>query len=103
MANIFDEMKREAQQYAEQRNTTIANLDKKLAEIDQQKLEIEAERQKARSALKRAANFPVKSGADYLCYLCWVDDDVTSTLRPVPSNDRTDLFRCNRCHFETAF
>ena len=66
MANIFDEMKREAQQYAEQRNTTIANLDKKLAEIEQQKLEMEAERQKARSSLERAENFPVKSGADWV-------------------------------------
>jgi hypothetical protein len=103
MANIFDEMKRIAREIAEHAQAKISNLDQQLAEIDKQKMQINTEREKASSALKRAANFPVKLGADYLCPACWVDDDVTSTMRPAPSPDRNDIFRCNRCHFEAVF
>jgi seryl-tRNA synthetase len=101
--SIFDEIKRKAQEYAEHAHAKISRLDKQLAEIEKQKAKIDAEREKARGSLKRAANFPVKHGADYLCLYCWVDDDVTSTLRPVPSTDRHDIFRCNICQAESTF
>jgi hypothetical protein len=87
MTSIIVEMKRKAQEIAEQAHAKIAHLDNQLADIEKQKAAIEVERHKARSALKRAADFPVKSGDDYLCPLCWVDDGVTSSLRPVPSTD----------------
>ena len=103
MVSIVEEMKRKAQEIAAHVHAKISSLDSQLADIEKQKAAIEAERQKAGSALKRAADFPVKSGADYLCPVCWVDDGVTATLRPVPSSDRHDIFRCNRCHFETVF
>jgi hypothetical protein len=103
MASIVDELRNKAQEFAEHTHTQITHFDKQLAEIEKQKAAIEADRVKARSALKRAADFPVKRGADYLCPLCWVDDGVTSTLRPVPSTDRHDIFRCNTCHFEAVF
>jgi hypothetical protein len=103
MASIFDEMKRKAQEIAEHAYGKIAQLDDQLADIEKQKAAIDAERENARGALKRAADFPVKRGADYLCPLCWVDNAVTSTLRPVGSPDSRDIFRCNICHFEDAF
>jgi hypothetical protein len=103
MASIIDEMKRWARDYAQHAHTKIARLDNELADIEKKKSQINAERDKARGALKRAADFPVKRGADYLCPLCWVDDDVASTLRSVGSPDNRDIFRCNRCHFEGAF
>jgi hypothetical protein len=103
MPSITDEMRHKAQEFAEHEHAKIVHLDKHLADIQKQKAEIEAEREKARGALKRAADFPVKSGADYLCPLCWVDDSVSSTLRPVSSTDRHDIFRCNKCHFEAVF
>jgi hypothetical protein len=103
MASIVDEMKRRAQEIAEYAHAKIASLDTQLADIEKQKAAIEAERHMARGALKRAADFPVKRGADYLCPACWVDDNVIATLRPVPSTDRHDIFRCNTCHFEAVF
>ena len=103
MASIFDEMKQRALGIAEHLHAQISNLDKQLADIEKEKAKIEAERQKARGALKRAADFPVKLGADYICPVCWVDDNNPSTMRPVPSADRHDIFRCNRCQFEASF
>jgi len=70
---IAEEMKRSAIGYADHATARIVGLDKELAEIEKQKAKIEAEREKARGALKRAANFPVTNGIDYLCPLCWVD------------------------------
>jgi hypothetical protein len=103
LASIFDSMREVAQQIAEGAQANIVRLDQRLADIEKQKAEIEAQIQDARGALKRAADFPVKLGADYLCPVCWTDDAVTSTLRNVPSPDRRDIYRCNICHFETAF
>ncbi|MEH2627081.1 hypothetical protein V1292_005136 [Bradyrhizobium sp. AZCC 1719] len=102
MATIADEMKLKAQEIADHAHAKIARLDEELSKIEKQKAKIDAERHKARGALERAAKFPVKSGADYLCPLCWVDEAKASTLRPVPSPDRHDIFRCNTCHFEAV-
>jgi hypothetical protein len=103
MASIFNEMKQRALEIAEHLDAQISNFDKQLVDIEKQKAKIEADRQKARGALKRAADFPVKIGADYICPLCWVDESNPSIMRPVPSSDRHDIFRCNRCQFEASF
>jgi hypothetical protein len=103
MPTITDHMKRAAREYAEQANAKIADLDRQLADIEDKKLKINAERTAARGALQRAADFPAMRGDDYLCPLCWTDDNVISTLRPVPSDTRQDMFRCNKCYFETVF
>ena len=89
-----------AQDAATDAQSHVSDIERKLAEIEQEKLKLEAQRALARSALQRAANYPVTRGADYLCPLCWVDDSRESTLRPVPSSDRNDIFRCNGCHYE---
>jgi hypothetical protein len=103
MLSIAEVMKEKAMEIAEYAHEQIAGFDLQLALIEEEKAKINAEREQARGALKRAADFPVKSGADYLCPMCWVDDGVSSTLRPVPSPDRNDIFRCNKCHFEAVF
>jgi hypothetical protein len=102
MATVTEELKRQAMEIAQQAVGKIPRLDAQLAEIWKKKAALEEEREKARGSLKRAADFPLKFGADYFCPVCWVNDDHTSTLRPVPSNDRRDIFRCNACHFETT-
>jgi hypothetical protein len=67
MATIADHMRRAAKEFANDTHVKIANLDKKLAEIQQQKKKIEDARNKASGALERAARFPVKAGAGYSC------------------------------------
>ena len=103
MPAIAEVMKQKAQEIADYAHEKIARFDKQLADIEQEKTKLNAERHKAQGSLQRAADFRVKSGADYLCPLCWLDDGITSRLRPAPSTDRHDIFRCNTCNFEMSF
>lgn len=100
---IADHLRKIAQEAADDANARISELDRQLAEIEKQKAEIDAKRTDARGVFQRLANFPVTSGVDYLCPLCWVDDDKRSLLAPVASQTRQDLFSCRVCHFETAY
>jgi seryl-tRNA synthetase len=82
MPSIVEHMKQRAAEYANHLQATISNLDQQLADIEKQKAQVQAERHKASLALKRAADFPVKRGADYLCPICWVDDGRESRAKP---------------------
>ena len=52
----------------------------------------------ASSAVKRAADFQVTLGANYQCPLCWIASGRRSDLRPIPSQTRDDIFRCDHGH-----
>ena len=100
MASIFDYLRQQAEEIAGATQERVSDLDREIAEIEKQKAKKEAERDLARGALKRLANFPVKNGADYLCPNCWVTRGGMSTLQPIPSPDRHDIFRCGLCGHE---
>jgi hypothetical protein len=102
MTSIFDDMRKAAQVIASHATDRIAELDLQIAEIEDEKTKIQTERMKARDALQRAANFPVKSGADYLCPLCWVDEGKMSPLKRDPRETRSDIFRCGLCNYEAV-
>jgi aspartate/methionine/tyrosine aminotransferase len=99
--SIFDHLRKAADEIAQQAAARISNLDGQIAEIEQQKKKIETDRMKARSALQRAANFPVKSGANYLCPSCWIDEGKMTPLNPIPSQTSDDIFICPLCSYET--
>ena len=103
MTGIFDCLRNAANRAASYATATLADIDRQMAEIEQKKQEIEADRLAARNALKRAANYPVKSGVDFLCPLCWVNGGKTSLLRGVRSQYKRDIFRCSLCHYEVTF
>jgi aspartate/methionine/tyrosine aminotransferase len=99
--NIFDHLRKAANEIAQQAAARISNLDRQIAEIEEQKKKIETDRTKARGSLQRAANFPVKNGADYLCPSCWVDEGKMTPLNPIPSQTSDDIFICPLCSYET--
>jgi aspartate/methionine/tyrosine aminotransferase len=99
--SIFDHLRKAANEIAQQAAARISNLDRQIAEIDEQKKKIETDRTKARGSLQRAANFPVKSGANYLCPSCWVDEGKMTPLNPIPSQTSDDIFICPLCSYET--
>ena len=103
MTSIFEHLQKVAQEVARNAEARIANLDDQIAKIEEQKTQIVAERAKAREAIIRAANFPGKIGNDNVCPVCWAGEGKMSPLRPVPSGNRNDLFRCSICHYEDAF
>jgi hypothetical protein len=87
--NIFDHLRKAANEIAQQAAARISNLDRQIAEIEEQKKKIETDRTKARGSLQRAANFPVKNGADYLCPSCWVDEGKMTPSIPSPAKQVT--------------
>lgn len=103
MPNIFDHLRQAAKVAASCATSTIPELDRQIAEMEEQKEKIEVKRLVAHDALERATNYPVKRGADYLCPLCWVSEGKMSPLRSVPGRGRDGIFGCGKCHYEDAF
>ena len=103
MAGIFEKLRQAADDAADHLVSTISDLDRQIAEFNERKKKVEAQRVQAGNARKAAADYPVNMGADYLCPVCWVSSNITSPLEPVPSQDRNDIFRCNLCHYENTF
>lgn len=103
MAGIFEKLREAANDAADHLVSTISDLDRQIAELNERKKNIEARRVQASNAPKAAADYPVNIGADYLCPVCWVSNNIMSPLQPIPSQDRNDIFRCNLCHYEDTF
>ena len=77
-------------------------LKTELLEIEARKREIEADLDATRLALKRARNFIPIIGMNHQCPRCWVRHEDRTTLRPIPSDTKDDLFTCDapRCCLE---
>lgn len=101
MATFRDHLNNAAKEIAERSISSISDLERKMADIEKQKLEAEAARHKARNALQRLAEFPVQAGPDFLCPVCWMDYRI-SKLSPVGSDTSEDIFRCHECHWEIS-
>ncbi|QWG10836.1 hypothetical protein KMZ29_13650 [Bradyrhizobium sediminis] len=102
MSTVGNHLAKAAEDAANSAQERIASFDRQLADIEKKKADIEANRAALRGSLQRLANFPVKSGANYLCPLCWVDEGKMSPLAPVASDNRDDIFRCRMCHYEAV-
>ena len=100
MSGIFEKLRQAANDTADHLTSMISELDRQIAQLDERKKNIETERMKARHALKAAAAYPVNIGAAYLCPICWMSNNRMSSLQPIPSQNRNDVFRCNLCHYE---
>lgn len=82
---------------AEQLYGSVPALEAELREIEKRKLEIESKLDAAHLARKRAIEFINKVGPDYQCPRCWVRDKNRSTISPLPSNTKDNLFACDTC------
>ena len=98
---IADELKQEADHIARLLHGCVPEIEQKIAEIDERKAELVAERDAMNRAPERALNFQPASGPDYICPRCWVQDETRATLRPAlaPEQGRARL-RCDACGFE---
>lgn len=97
---IADQFRNYAMDFAEAAIKRVANLDRRLAELEIERAKIEAERKSSGGALQRLANYPVKIGSDYACPRCWINKDTASPMHGVPSQTNNDLFRCQLCHLD---
>jgi hypothetical protein len=100
MATAADNLKKAAQDAADHTQGLISALDAKLAAIEREKAELDANRLTLRGALQRAADYPVTSGADYLCPICWVEDGKSAVMKPMHIQTADDIFQCRVCHYQ---
>ena len=102
--SIGGELKECAHHFAQEAQSRLAQIEREIAEIDERKAQLTAQRDLIRSASERAFDFEPMLGSDFQCPRCWIESETRSFLRPVRSEKpREDIFRCNRCEFEYSF
>jgi hypothetical protein len=91
------ELRQAAREIAAQAQAAVTRLEQETLDLKTRLAEKEAERDAARLAPKRLANYPVRLGTDYQCPRCWIEHEKRSPLRPIPSGDKNDILRCGIC------
>jgi hypothetical protein len=74
----------------------VAGLQHKLSAIETAKVEIEGRLHVANHALQRLSSFVSVRGSDLQCPRCWINNEVTASLRPA-NGDSGNEFRCETC------
>jgi len=77
-------------------------LQRELADVENLKAEIEAERNLLRGVAERLNTYQAKVGIDYFCPRCWIEDADESRMRPIASTGREDSFRCESCSWDVT-
>jgi transposase-like protein len=74
----------------------VAGLQHKLSAIETAKVEIEGRLHIANHALQRLSSFVSVRGSDLQCPRCWINNEVTASLRPANGGSGNE-FRCETC------
>ncbi len=92
------QIRRVAAEAASHKQQHQAHLEREKIELETKLAENKAALDVANLAGNRLANFPVKSGADFLCPYCWNNDGKEVALRAVGvGTDTRDNMRCAGC------
>jgi hypothetical protein len=79
----------------------VATLQRRLAELENRKLEIEARLDAAKYALQRLSSFVSVRGTEFQCPRCWILKEAIASLRPIDGETKDqDSFRCIVCESE---
>jgi len=76
---------------------------KLLKEIDEAKRKLlvaEARLKNMNSMIDRLPHFKPVIKDEHQCPDCWINNEVRSDLKPIPSESSIDLFRCKTCSVE---
>ena len=76
-------------------NDGADKAEQKLVEIDAHQKKLKADLAALKPRLLRAQE--LKSRGDLICAFCFIEHDIESPLRPIPSDDEVDRFRCGAC------
>jgi hypothetical protein len=79
----------------------VATLQRRLAELENRKLEIEARLDAAKYALQRLSSVVSVRGTEFQCPRCWILNEAIASLRPIDGETKDqDSFRCIVCESE---
>ena len=99
---IIARLKEIALSVAENEAVLVVRLSSEIDEQETRLTELKAARELARTAAMRGDNFApeIEGYITYQCPICWVSRNKQADLRPVPSGNSNDLFRCESCNRE---
>lgn len=75
-------------------------LRKEREQIEARLGEINALLREANFARERFARFRPEIGGKLQCPQCWIRDESSGELVPIPGTDREDFFKCRKCQLE---
>jgi hypothetical protein len=75
-------------------------LQPELLAIETRKAEIQAQLNAAKLCHDRLASFQPQIGMDYQCPRCWISNEISSPLTPIPGTDHEDFFKCVTCQWQ---
>jgi hypothetical protein len=88
---------RVAREIAVRHEADIPQLNNALIDIETKKTEILRELHTARLATRRASGYNPVFGHDLRCPGCWIYDETSSAMRPIPSDKGSDDWQCDSC------
>lgn len=86
-----------ANEIATRHEAEIPQLNSALIDIEAKKTEILRELHTARLATKRASEYNPVFGHDLRCPGCWIYNETSSAMHPVPSDKGSDDWQCESC------
>lgn len=86
-----------AHEIAIRHEAQIPQLNNDLIDIEAKKTEILRELHTARLAAKRAGDYNPIFGSDLRCPGCWIYNETSSKMHPIPSDKGSDDWQCNSC------
>jgi hypothetical protein len=87
-----------AREIAASHEAQIPQLNNDLIEVERKKTEIQRELHTARLATKRASQYDPILGRDFRCPGCWIYDETSNVMHPIPSDNREDKWKCSACN-----
>jgi hypothetical protein len=86
-----------AREIAVRHEAQIPQLNNDLIDIEAEKTEILRELHTARLATKRASDYNPVFGGDLRCPGCWIYNETSSKMHPIPSAKGSDDWQCDSC------
>ncbi len=94
-------MKKELSQflaaYIEDINSRNKALDEEEKKLTIRLENIKKERTQLLERQSRAINYPQDFGGRTICRMCYLEHGLSVELKPIPSDDETDKFKCRHC------
>lgn len=94
---IEDHIQAVADEIATRFKSGEGRLDEEIFGLQERAAQLRAQRDAIRLMPNRAANMKVSIEGHYQCPWCWVREGVHANLRPTASDERDDLFQCEKC------
>jgi hypothetical protein len=98
--NVEHQLKQQAIDFSQQRLSDFSPQRRRIEQLKAELAEAEARLASLRLVSERLKSFQARIGNDYSCLRCWIDNEITSRLTPIGSENDENWWRCSTCRAE---